>query len=77
MDHGAPPVTDGLAADRPVIFFADAGVAGSSGQTPSGRETAKLRAGRRTNLPELHNERHDPVDRARRRRKATLRLDKH
>ena len=34
MDHWDPLVTDGLAAGRPVILFDNAGVAGSSGQTP-------------------------------------------
>lgn len=34
MDHWDPAVTDGLAAGRPVILFDNAGVAGSSGETP-------------------------------------------
>ncbi len=34
MDHWDPMVTDGLAANRPVILFDNAGVAGSSGETP-------------------------------------------
>lgn len=34
MDHWDPAVTDGLAASRPVILFDNAGVAGSSGETP-------------------------------------------
>ena len=34
MDHWDPAVTDGLARDRPVILFDNAGVAGSSGETP-------------------------------------------
>jgi len=34
MDNWDPLVTDGLAANRPVILFDNAGVAGSSGQTP-------------------------------------------
>jgi pimeloyl-ACP methyl ester carboxylesterase len=34
MDNWDPLVTDGLAAGRPVILFDNAGVAGSSGQTP-------------------------------------------
>ena len=34
MDHWDPMVTDGFAADRPVILFDNAGVAGSSGETP-------------------------------------------
>jgi pimeloyl-ACP methyl ester carboxylesterase len=34
MDHWDPIVTDGFAADRPVILFDNAGVAGSSGETP-------------------------------------------
>src|SRR5262245_31141842 len=35
MDHWDPAVTDGLAAERPVIVFNNAGVASSSGETPS------------------------------------------
>ena len=38
MDHWDPAVTDGLAANRPVILFDNAGVAGSSGQTPDTME---------------------------------------
>ena len=34
MDHWDPAVTDGFAKDRPVIVFDNAGVAGSSGETP-------------------------------------------
>ena len=34
MDHWDPAVTDGLAANRPVILFDNTGVAGSSGETP-------------------------------------------
>jgi pimeloyl-ACP methyl ester carboxylesterase len=34
MDHWDPAVTDGLAANRPVILFNNAGVASSSGETP-------------------------------------------
>jgi pimeloyl-ACP methyl ester carboxylesterase len=34
MDHWDPALTDGLAANRPVILFDNTGVAGSSGQTP-------------------------------------------
>jgi len=34
MDHWDPAVTDGLAADRRVILFDGAGVAGSGGETP-------------------------------------------
>jgi pimeloyl-ACP methyl ester carboxylesterase len=35
MDHWDPAVTDGFAATRPVILFDNAGVAASSGETPS------------------------------------------
>ena len=35
MDHWDPVVTDGLAADRPVILFNNAGVASSTGETPN------------------------------------------
>jgi pimeloyl-ACP methyl ester carboxylesterase len=35
MDHWDPAVTDGLAVNRPVILFDNAGVAASSGQTPA------------------------------------------
>src|SRR5271154_3173881 len=38
MDHWDPAVTDGLAAPRPVILFDNAGVAGSSGETPDTME---------------------------------------
>jgi pimeloyl-ACP methyl ester carboxylesterase len=34
MDHWDPTVTDGFASERPVILFDNAGVAGSSGETP-------------------------------------------
>src|SRR5215813_4989778 len=34
MDHWDPAVTDGFASNRPVILFDNAGVAGSSGETP-------------------------------------------
>ena len=34
LDHWDPAVTDGLAANRPVILFNNAGVASSSGETP-------------------------------------------
>jgi pimeloyl-ACP methyl ester carboxylesterase len=34
MDHWDPAVTDGLAANRPVILFNNTGVASSSGETP-------------------------------------------
>jgi len=33
MDHWDPAVTDGFAANRPVVLFDNAGVAGSSGET--------------------------------------------
>ena len=35
MDHWDPAVTDGLAKDREVILFNNAGVSSSSGETPS------------------------------------------
>jgi len=35
MDHWDPAVTDGFGGDRPVLLFDNAGVAGSSGETPS------------------------------------------
>ena len=35
MDHWDPAVTDGLAANRPVILFNNTGVASSSGATPN------------------------------------------
>jgi len=34
LDHWDPTITDGFAKDRPVILFDNAGVAGSSGETP-------------------------------------------
>ena len=39
MDHWDPAVTDGLAANRPVILFDNAGVAASSGETPATMES--------------------------------------
>jgi pimeloyl-ACP methyl ester carboxylesterase len=41
MDHWDPAVTDGLAANRPVVLFDNTGVAGSSGETP---ETVEAQA---------------------------------
>jgi pimeloyl-ACP methyl ester carboxylesterase len=38
MDHWDPAVTDGFAATRPVVLFDNAGVAGSSGETPNTAE---------------------------------------
>jgi pimeloyl-ACP methyl ester carboxylesterase len=38
MDHWDPAVTDGFGASRPVILFDNAGVAGSSGETPDTME---------------------------------------
>jgi pimeloyl-ACP methyl ester carboxylesterase len=38
MDHWDPAVTDGFAGSRPVILFDNAGVAGSSGNTPDSIE---------------------------------------
>ena len=38
MDHWDPAVTDGFAASRPVILFDNAGVSGSSGETPDTME---------------------------------------
>jgi pimeloyl-ACP methyl ester carboxylesterase len=38
MDHWDPAITDGFAASRPVILFDNAGVAGSSGETPDTME---------------------------------------
>jgi pimeloyl-ACP methyl ester carboxylesterase len=35
LDHWDPLITDGFAQSRPVILFDNAGVAGSSGETPS------------------------------------------
>lgn len=35
LDHWDPSVTDGFSHDRQVILFDNAGVAGSSGETPS------------------------------------------
>ena len=35
MDHWDPAVTDGLAANRPVILFNNTGAASSSGETPN------------------------------------------
>src|SRR5262245_31402879 len=38
LDHWDPLVTDGLAANRPVLLFDNAGVASSSGETPDTME---------------------------------------
>ena len=35
MDHWNPAVTDGFAQDRPVVLFDNAGVAGTTGDTPN------------------------------------------
>lgn len=35
MDHWDPAVTDGFARDRPVVLFDNAGVAGTTGDTPN------------------------------------------
>jgi hypothetical protein len=35
MDHWDPAVTDGFAQDRPVVLFDNAGVAGTTGDTPN------------------------------------------
>jgi pimeloyl-ACP methyl ester carboxylesterase len=42
LDNWDPAVTDGLAADRPVILFNNAGVASSTGETPDTIEGASL-----------------------------------
>ena len=55
MDHWDPAVTDGFAQDRPVVLFDNAGVAGTTGDTPNtieaigtnGRGTLILRVRRR------------------------------
>jgi pimeloyl-ACP methyl ester carboxylesterase len=38
MDHWDPAVTDGLARDREVILFDNAGISGSSGEVPNSIE---------------------------------------
>ena len=38
MDHWDPLVTDGLAKDREVILFNNAGISGSSGEVPTSVE---------------------------------------
>jgi len=35
MDHWDPAVTDGFAQDRPIVLFDNAGVAGTTGDTPN------------------------------------------
>src|SRR3546814_6296589 len=45
MDHWDPAVTDGLGAGRPIILFDNAGVAGSSGETPPSFDDMARRAG--------------------------------
>ena len=44
MDHWDPTVTDGFAETRPVILFDNAGVAGSSGETPDTIDAMAQRA---------------------------------
>src|SRR3546814_16801106 len=44
MDHWDPAVTDGLGAGRPIILFDNAGVAGSSGETPPSFDDMARRA---------------------------------
>jgi len=44
MDHWDPAVTDGFARSRPVILFDNAGVSGSSGETPDTVEAMADRA---------------------------------
>jgi len=44
MDHWDPAVTDGFARSRPVILFDNAGVSGSSGETPDTMEAMADRA---------------------------------
>ena len=45
MDHWDPAITDGLGAGRPIILFDNAGVAGSSGETPPSFDDMAKRAG--------------------------------
>jgi pimeloyl-ACP methyl ester carboxylesterase len=45
MDHWDPAITDGFGKDRPVILFDNAGVAGSSGETPGKIEAMADHAG--------------------------------
>jgi pimeloyl-ACP methyl ester carboxylesterase len=45
MDHWDPNITDGFADDRPVILFDNAGVASSSGETPTTVEAMAEHAG--------------------------------
>src|SRR5271168_2351752 len=44
MDHWDPAVTDGFARSRPVILFDNAGVSGSTGETPDTMEAMADRA---------------------------------
>ena len=45
MDHWDPAVTDGFAQDRPVVLFDNAGVAGTTGDTPNTIEAMAEDAG--------------------------------
>lgn len=45
MDHWDPAITDGLGAGRPIILFDNAGVAGSSGETPPSFDDMAKRTG--------------------------------
>jgi hypothetical protein len=53
MDHWDPAVTGGLAANRPVILFDNAGVAASSGKTPETMEGLADHAAAFTGVLEL------------------------
>src|SRR5260221_14700526 len=44
MDHWDPAVTDGFAQDRPVVLFDNAGVAGTTGDTPNTIEAMAYQA---------------------------------
>src|SRR5712672_1256198 len=44
MDHWDPAVTDGLAKDREVILFNNAGVSSSSGEVPTAFEEMAVNA---------------------------------
>src|SRR6202022_4616514 len=44
LDHWDPAVTDGLATEREVILFSDAGVSSSSGEVPTSVEQMGVNA---------------------------------
>ena len=53
MDHWDPAVTDGLARDREVILFNNAGVSSSSGEVPTTVQVMGANHGSQYQNPDL------------------------